>query len=134
MADSFAARVRLRAGGACEYCRLPEAALAADFHIDHIVARKHGGQTRMSNLAWACFHRNVYKGTNLTGIDPRSGKLTPLFHPRRHRWSAHFHWDGSVLVGRTAIGRTTIHVLNMNDELLVRLRRELIAGDELPHG
>ena len=47
--------VRQRAGGRCEYCHLPDSALdSADFHVEHIVARKHGGFDNEGNLAWAC--------------------------------------------------------------------------------
>jgi hypothetical protein len=55
-----------------------------------------------------------------------------LFNPRRRRWSAHFAWDGPRLVGKTAIGRTTIRVLNMNHPEAVRLRRLLIEAGLFP--
>jgi 5-methylcytosine-specific restriction endonuclease McrA len=45
--------VRQRAGGRCEYCRLPDSAMEPeDFHLEHIVARKHGGSDDEDNLAW----------------------------------------------------------------------------------
>jgi 5-methylcytosine-specific restriction endonuclease McrA len=57
--------VRERAGGRCEYCRLPDAALSPeDFHVEHVVARKHGGDNGVENLAWACIFCNLYKGPN----------------------------------------------------------------------
>ena len=44
-----------RAGRRCEYCRLPDSAMdPADFHVEHIIARKHGGSDNEDNLAWAC--------------------------------------------------------------------------------
>jgi len=47
--------VRGRAKNRCEYCRLPQSAvLFAPFHIEHIVARQHGGGDDPSNLALAC--------------------------------------------------------------------------------
>jgi hypothetical protein len=55
-----------------------------------------------------------------------------LFHPRRHKWSYHFHWDGPILVGRTAIGRVTVQVLAMNDPDMVRIRESLIAEGIFP--
>jgi hypothetical protein len=82
--------VRQRAGGRCEYCRLPQAASGVPFEIDHIIARQHRGRTTASNLAVSCAYCNGHKGPNLTGIDPATGKLTRLFHPRRHKWSHHF--------------------------------------------
>src|SRR3989442_4636901 len=35
--------VRQRAADRCEYCRLPEEFSGLRFHIEHIVARQHGG-------------------------------------------------------------------------------------------
>src|SRR5262249_49097443 len=68
----------------------------------------------------------LHKGPNLAGIDPTTGKLTRLFHPRRHKWSWHFRWDGPRLVGRTAIGRAIVAVLGMNLPHRVALRADLI--------
>ena len=106
----------------CEYCHLPHAASELEFHCDHIVAEKHGGATVENNLAWACFSCNLRKGPNLSGLDPIHGKLTRLFHPRSDRWDEHFAWEGVWLRGKTAVGRTTIAVLDINhpDALAVR--------------
>ncbi len=127
MTAGLAQRARERAGGRCEYCRLPQAATSVPFEIDHVIARKHGGPTVASNLAIACFYCNSFKGADIAGLDPGTKRLTRLFHPRRHRWAWHFRWDGPVLVGRTAIGRTTIRVLQINCEDAVTLRRSLMA-------
>ena len=118
--------VRQRAGGRCEYCRLPQAASGVPFEIDHIIARHHKGRTVASNLADACIYCNGYKGPNISGLDAVTGKLTPLFNPRRHKWSYHFRYEGGVLVGRTAIGRTTVEVLRINLPNLVALREVLM--------
>jgi hypothetical protein len=74
--------VRQRAGNRCEYCGLPQDASALRFHIEHIIARQHGGNDDTMNLALACPECNYQKGTNLSGIDPDTGKTTLLFHPR----------------------------------------------------
>lgn len=118
--------VRQRANGRCEYCRLPQAASRVPFEIDHIRPRKHHGPTVAGNLALSCVYCNGYKGPNLSGIDPATGKLTKLFHPRRHKWAYHFRYEGGTLVGRTAIGRTTIDVLRINLPNLVAIREVLI--------
>jgi putative hemolysin len=119
--------VRERAGGRCEYCRLPDAALSPeDFHVEHIVARKHRGDNSGENLAWACIFCNLYKGPNPAGFDPDTGQLTPLFHPRRDRWEEHFRVQGARIVGLTAIGRTTVWVLEMNSEIMTSLRASLM--------
>jgi HNH endonuclease len=120
--------VRTRAAERCEYCHLPQDGTRVPLEIDHVIARKHRGRTLPSNLALSCYYCNVYKGPNLTGRDLLTGKVTRLFHPRRHKWSYHFRFDGSILVGRTAIGRTTIDVLKMNHPQLVALRDLLIAA------
>ena len=118
--------VRQRAGGRCEYCRLPQAASGVPFETDHIIARHHKGRTVAGNLADACIYCNGYKGPNISGLDAVTGKLTPLFNPRRHKWSYHFRYEGGVLVGRTAIGRTTVEVLRINLPNLVALREVLM--------
>jgi hypothetical protein len=96
------------------------------FQIDHIIARQHGGETIAANLAWSCLHCNKHKGPNIAGVDPTSGELVRLFHPRRQRWERHFAWHGPVLVGRTRAGRATIRVLAINDPDAVAFRAELM--------
>lgn len=127
MDESLAEEVRRRANYACEYCRMPQVFYpTVPFPIDHLIARQHGGPTSHGNLALSCLHCNSHKGPNIAGIDPKSKKLTRLFHPRRHKWRRHFHWDGPYLIGRTAVGRTTIAVLALNDADLVEVRAKLI--------
>jgi hypothetical protein len=118
-------RVRDRAKAACEYCHLPEAAIEARFHLEHIIARQHGGERSLENLALACPSCNRHKGPNVAGIDPSTSSLSELFNPRRHNWTDHFYWEGTLLRGSTAIGRATIQVLAINGPLLVGLRDAL---------
>ena len=120
--------VRTRAGGRCEYCRLPQIGSRAPFELDHITPRKHHGRTVAGNLALSCVYCNAFKGPNLTGLDPATGKLTRLYQPRRHKWAYHFRFDGTTLIGRTPIGRTTIDVLQMNHPEIVAIRAILMAG------
>ena len=94
----------------------------AVLHIEHILPTIHGGTDELDNLALACIDCNLHKGTNLTGIDPQTKQITNLFDPRRHHWADHFEWNGIYLVGKTAIGRTTVRVLNMNSEDQLALR------------
>lgn len=125
--------VHRRARRRCEYCRIHEDDDPLfPFHIEHIIARQHGGSDSPSNLAFACHQDNLHKGPNLTGIDPSTKKLTRLFNPRRHKWSRHFRWDGPLLVGRTAMGRATVAVLGMNLVHRVALREHLIAAGRFP--
>src|SRR5580692_12396034 len=52
-------------------CR--KGAFRRGFHIEHIIARQHGGSTGLDNLAFACWTCNLKKGPNLSGIDPVAG-------------------------------------------------------------
>jgi len=124
--------VRERAGGRCEYCGLPESACWFPFEIDHIIAIKHRGRTVTDNLALSCYYCNNAKGPCLASIDPDTGKIARLFHPRRDRWGRHFRWDGAVLVGRTSMGRTTIALLEINGPEAIALREELIEEGLYP--
>jgi hypothetical protein len=121
-----------RAGNRCEYCRVAQEHDRLPFEIDHIIAKKHDGPTRSGNLCLACFADNNHKGPNIAGIDPDTGKVTPLFNPRRHKWGRHFRWDGPILVGRTPIGRATIAVLEMNLDYRVAFRQGLIDEGVFP--
>lgn len=132
MTKELAAEVRQRAKNRCEYCHLPQAAFRRPFHIEHIVAKQHGGQTEIGNLALACWYCNLKKGPNLTGIDPHSTAVVSLFHPRKDRWPDDF--DLVVVTGNppaiemkglTPTGRATIRVLGMNDAMRCILRYEL---------
>jgi hypothetical protein len=115
--------VRERAQNACEYCHLhqDDSPLAA-LHVEHVIPKVHGGTDDLDNLALAGIDCNLHKGTNLAGIDPQTNELTELFHPRREKWDEHFESQGVYLVGKTAIGRTTVRVLSMNSEDQVALR------------
>lgn len=126
MSRKLAEFVAKRAGYRCEYCHLPKSATVLLFEVDHIVAEQHGGPSILDNLAYACFACNHHKGPNLAGIDPLTKKRTWLFHPREQRWISHFRWQGPLLIGKTAIGRTTIEVLAINVPIRGELRRELM--------
>lgn len=99
------AAVRARAQNRCEYCqRLQSTSPLIPLQIEHVIARKHGGADDADNLALACAECNLHKGSDLTGIDPDSGQVTPLFNPRHDQWDEHFAWDGLRIVGCSAVG------------------------------
>src|SRR3990172_2267808 len=119
-----------RSGGCCEYCRLRPDDSSASFHVEHIIAVSHGGQTVEKNLAYSCSRCNLHKGTNIAAADPDSGDPTFLFHPRRQYWDDHFRLVGAVIQPLTAEGRVTVAALHLNDpdrvaqrEILRRLNR-----------
>jgi hypothetical protein len=120
------AQVWRRARNRCEYCRFPAESTRVPFQIDHIIAEKHRGKTTLDNLALSCFFCNTFKGPNLAGVDPKTGELTRLFHPRHDLWQDHFRWSGAFLHARTAIGRTTIEVLRINSTDAVAVRQSLL--------
>jgi hypothetical protein len=106
---------------------LPVAAPVVRFHIEHIIARQHGGGTDPDNLALACGKCNFSKGPNIAALDPETGQLVPLFHPRRDEWQDHFSWSGTEVVGLTPVGRATAVLLAMNDWERVEVRENLQA-------
>jgi hypothetical protein len=118
--------VRQRAGNRCEYCRLPQELSGLRFHIEHIIARQHGGTDNPDNLALACPECNFHKGTNLSSIDPDTSKITTLFNPRRDRWDENFSREGANIIGKTPVGRTTAWLFEMNSGDRLRLRRLLL--------
>jgi len=127
MTAATRALVRQRADHRCEYCQThQEDSPLAALHIEHIRPLKHGGTHDGSNLELACIDCNLHKGPNLTGIDPLTDAVTPLFHPRQQRWDDHFRWERIHIVGQTEVGRTTIRVLCMNSDEQLELR---MAGE-----
>src|SRR5436305_14638918 len=124
--------VRRRAGNRCEYCHLPQSAFLRALHIEHIVARQHGGSGELDHLALACWKCNLKNGPNLSGVDPQTGHITALFHPRKDEWNDHL----SAIIGTikpvrckihawTTIGRATVQVLGLNEEMRQIVRYEL---------
>jgi hypothetical protein len=123
--------VRERAQERCEYCRLHQRNSELLHHIEHVIAHQHGGSDDVDNLALACHRCNLHKGPNLTGVDPQTGDVEILFHPRRDQWSEHFVFRGAYLEGLTPAGRVTVEVLALNDARRIELRQELLALGEL---
>jgi hypothetical protein len=99
--------------------------------IEHIVARQHGGSDDTENLALACHRCNLHKGPNLSGIDPMTGAVEVLFHPRRDRWPGQFMYRGPYIQGLTPSGRATVEVLALNDPRRLELRMELLGSGRL---
>jgi hypothetical protein len=115
--------VRSRAAGLCEYCGIPEQLTLSEHEIDHVIALKHAGQTVVENLALCCAVCNRYKGSDIASIDPDSGEVTPLFHPRRNSWDEHFEMRHGEIRGLTACGRTTARLLRLNSPMRIRERQ-----------
>ena len=114
--------VRDRAGARCEYCHLPQPFSELKFHVEHIIPRQHGGSDTAENLALACPECNLLKGPNLTGVDPATGRVVRLFHPRRDKWPDHFVQHGARISGQTPAGRATVSLLKMNHSQRLEVR------------
>ena len=115
-----------RANHRCEYCHAPESVFNFPFEVEHIQSLSSGGKDTPSNRALACRSCNVYKGIQIQAEDPDTGKLLPLYHPRKNHWSAHFQFQigtGEV-IGLSAIGRATIVCLKMNSNAQIIARKE----------
>lgn len=116
-------QVVTRAENHCEYCQLhQEDEPWVRLQTEHIIPRQHGGGNELGNLVLACLHCNVHKGPNLAGIDPETGQMERLFHPRLDLWTDHFDVVGPYVIGRTPVGRATVRVLHINSENRIRLR------------
>ena len=121
-----AARARDRG----EYCGLPQEAEVMDLTVDHVVPRADEGATELSNLALACLACNARKWKFTVSPDSQTGRSVPLFNPRRQRWQDHFRWvedDPTRIEARTATGRATVELLQMNSRRAVQIRRWLMV-------
>jgi hypothetical protein len=117
--------VESRACRKCEYCLLHRTDAGLPHQIDHVISRKHGGSSEPDNLAFACYLCNLYKGSDIASIHPRTRELVRLFHPRQDRWEEHFRIAGPVIEPLTDIGAVTAHLLRFNIPARVIERRVL---------
>jgi 5-methylcytosine-specific restriction endonuclease McrA len=120
--------VRQRAHDCCEYCLIPESMTLTVHEIDHIIAEKHGGPTEDGNLALAYALCNGFKGSDLASIDPESGSITPLFNPRRDRWTEHLRLENGRIEPLTGSGRATVRLLQLNHPHRVEERLLLVGA------
>lgn len=120
--------VRRRAGNRCEYCRMPQDATPfITFHIEHTIAKQHGGGDNPELLALACDRCNAFKGPNLSSVDPESGEIVLLYNPRQDAWSDHFAFQDAVIVGLTSVGRASVRLFQMNAARRVELRERWLS-------
>lgn len=96
-------------------------------HIDHIIGRQHQGTDEVANLCLCCIRCNLKKGPNIASVDPETAVIVPLYHPRRALWREHFSLaaDGAI-AGRSAAGRATVQLLELNEAERTRLRALLM--------
>jgi HNH endonuclease len=132
VSESLRRFVAERGAFRCEYCLLHEEDSYSPHQIDHIISRKHEGQSDAGNLAYACLRCNAWKGTDIGSIDTQTGTFVSLFHPRRQRWEDHFALRGALIEPVTAEGKATARLLKLNIDKRVVERRILAAMGRYP--
>jgi hypothetical protein len=131
--ESLRRLVAERADRCCEYCQLHEDDTFFTHEVDHIYAEKHDGPTVEGNLCVACADCNRNKGSDICSLDPETGEVVALYHPRRDRWTEHFQLaDTGVIEPLSAQGRVTARLLRFNRLDLVADRARLIALGRYP--
>ena len=108
----------------CEYCQTSSRLIGIPLIMEHILPKSAGGDDRRENLAASCYRCNEFKGAKTHAIDPQTGELVPLFHPRYQRWTEHFTWvnGGTHVAEKTATGRATVIALRLNNEYITEAR------------
>lgn len=117
-------RIAKQAHNRCGYCLTQEVVSGIPLTMEHIVPKSSGGQSVEENLWLSCRLCNEAKGVRIEAMEMESNQIVPLFNPRTQNWKDHFAWsgDGTLILGRTPIGRATIAALFLNSELRVRAR------------
>lgn len=121
----------------CCYCLTTAANTGFAMVHDHIYPRSRGGQTVFKNLCLACSACNLFKGSQISAIDPMTQQQASLFHPRQQLWQEHFEWsmDKVLIEGQTPTGRVTVIALQMNRPMIVAARRRWVqVGWHPPDG
>jgi HNH endonuclease len=132
--DPLRRLVYARAQGRCEYCHIDERYTGKADEVDHIYAEKHGGETSEANLCLSCFVCNRYKSSDLCSLDPFTGDIARLFHPRRDTWEDHLVLVDGRLEGKTPQGRVVVKVLQLNELERLTERRALIHSGRYGDG
>ncbi len=127
ISDRLRQKVAKRAEHLCEYCLIHEDDAYVGLQVDHIISKKHGGQTTAQNLALACACCNRQKGTDISAMDPASGKFVALYNPRKSLWHDHFLLVGVRIAWRTGIGAATVRLLKLNHPRRI-LERQLLRS------
>jgi HNH endonuclease len=129
ISEQLRRQIMINADYHCEYCKTSAKITGTPLLIDPVFPRSLGGQDDESNLAAACYRCSLLKSAKTQGIDPETGQLISLFHPRTQRWNDHFASidGGRKISGTTAIGRVTVIALRLNNDNLVAARSAWIS-------
>jgi hypothetical protein len=106
MEAALRALVRERAGRRCRYCRLHEDDddfLA--FHVEHVIARQHGGLDDPAMLCWACAECNWAQARRDYVPPLRPARILPLSTAsfRSTHYLCYSLWFSRILVASEAI-------------------------------
>ena len=107
-------QVAQRSNFCCEYCLLPDALAIYPFEVDHILAVRHGGKTKLENLAYCCSRCNRNKRSDLTTVLTEQEIIVRIFNPRLDSWNDHFEVESGVIYPKSTIGEATIKLLDFN--------------------
>ena len=125
-------KVRERADGRCEYCRMHQSLQGATFHVEHVIPSSHGGQETLQNLVLACPSCNLHKSNRVEAVDPKTSEVVPVFHPLADDWDENFSFVDFEIVGKTACGRATLEALNFNHPRRLKVREAEALFDLFP--
>ncbi|MEL6778931.1 MAG: HNH endonuclease [Cyanobacteria bacterium J06597_16] len=114
----------------CEYCRTSSQLTGIPLVMDHILPKSLGGSDKPENLAASCYRCNEFKGAKTHAKDPATSQFITLFNPRYQTWHSEFVWGngGTHIIGKTAIGRTTVIALRLNNDQIVEARALWISA------
>jgi HNH endonuclease len=125
-------KVAERADYLCEYCLISYEDAFYGCEVEHIISRKHGGSSKLENLAYSCAFCNRFKGTDLTSIDWQTGEFIRFFNPRKDKWNEHFKLKKDKIEAISKIGETTERILQFNNKVRLIERQELIFRKRFP--
>ena len=132
--DHLKIKIRQTARHRCGYCLLLQKYSPIVFQFDHYNPVSKGGTNDENNLWLACGNCNNAKSDHTECFDSVPETTVPIFNPRTQNWYEHFEWDetGTIIVGKTPVGRGTVELLKLNDERIVAVRREWVSADWHP--
>ena len=131
ISDQIKINVRKTSRFRCGYCLFQQQYSPVIFQFDHYYPLSKGGANDEINLWLACGNCNNAKSDETECFDFQTETTVPIFDPRTDNWNEHFEWneDGTIIVGKTPIGRGTVELLKFNIERVVAVRREwVLAG------
>ncbi len=112
-------KIRAQAENRYGYCLVPQKLVSYKLEIEHLRPKAKDGTDDEENLWLACRQCNLSKGIKTYGFDGIKFKRVKIFNPRKQKWVRNFVWseDKTEIIGKTACGRATVSVLQLNSDL-----------------